>query len=178
MPADTTVLPIVDDDAHTPITLPFPVTFYGQTYTSAWVSANGFVSFTDPGYEVPDARAALPDPTGPNAALYPFWDDLVLDGSSSVRTAVVGSAPNRKFVIEWRDMYLFGNTSRRVNAEVLIAENGTITFNYAGLDNAYERGLGTVVGIENADGTVGQTYSSFRDALVDSRAVIYTPPVA
>ncbi|MER7283182.1 LamG-like jellyroll fold domain-containing protein [Dactylosporangium sp. NPDC000244] len=178
VPADTTVLPIVDDDAHTQVTLPFPVTFYGQTYTGAWVSANGFVSFTDPGYENPDVRAALPNATGPNAALYPFWDDLVLDGNSSVRTAVVGSAPNRKFVVEWRDMYLFGNTSRRVTVEAIIAENGTITFNYAGLDNAYERGLGTVVGIENADGTIGQTYSAFRDALADGRAITYTPPAA
>jgi hypothetical protein len=178
VPADTTVLPLTGDDAHTSITLPFPVTFYGQTYSTAWVSTNGLVSFADLTSDVPDGRAAVPDATAPNAALYPFWNDLVVESDSSVRTAVVGSAPNRKFVIEWRNVGMFGNSSQRLSFEVIIAENGAITFNYTGLDNPPERGTGAVVGIENADGTVGQTYSAFREALADNQAITYTPPAA
>ncbi|MEU7876550.1 carboxypeptidase-like regulatory domain-containing protein, partial [Dactylosporangium sp. NPDC049140] len=178
VPADTTVLPLTGDDAHTSITLPFPVTFYGRTYSTAWVSTNGLVSFADLTSDVPDGRAAVPDATAPNAALYPFWNDLVVESDSSVRTAVVGSAPNRKFVIEWRNVGMFGNSSQRLSFEVIIAENGAITFNYTGLDNPPERGTGAVVGIENADGTVGQTYSAFREALADNQAITYTPPAA
>ncbi|GAB3814851.1 PQQ-dependent sugar dehydrogenase [Micromonospora zhanjiangensis] len=48
-PADTTVLPLTGDDAIIKVTLPFPVRFYGQSYTSAWVDINGKLSFTDPG---------------------------------------------------------------------------------------------------------------------------------
>ncbi|WP_433056594.1 LamG-like jellyroll fold domain-containing protein [Dactylosporangium sp. CS-033363] len=176
--ADTTVLPLTGDDAHTSVSLPFPVKLYGQQYSTAWVSTNGLVSFADLSSDVPDDRAAVPDATAPNAALYPFWNDLVVESDSSVRTAVVGSAPNRKFVIEWRNVGMFGNGSLRLNFEVILAENGTITFNYTSLDNPPERGTGAVVGIENADGTVGQTYSAFREALADNRAITYTPPAA
>ncbi|GAA0723036.1 hypothetical protein GCM10010199_31250 [Dactylosporangium roseum] len=174
--ADTAVLALTGDEGVGQVTLPFPVTFYGQTYSSVWVSTNGFVSFTDPGGAHPDNRAAVPDGVAPAATLYPFWDDLVVDGSASVRTATVGSAPNRRFVIEWRNVHIFGNLSQRVTFEALISENGTVTFNYTGLDNAGERGATAVVGIEDHTGLVGQTYSSFAPSLLDGRAVTYTPP--
>ncbi|MBB5867529.1 hypothetical protein F4553_000908 [Allocatelliglobosispora scoriae] len=174
--ADTTVLPLTGDEGVTQVTLPFPVTYYGQSYSSVWVSTNGFASFTNPGGAHADDRTAVPNAAGPNAALYAFWDDLVVDGSASVRTTTLGSAPNRKFVIEWRNVYIYGNTSRRVTFEVLIGENGTVTFNYTGLDNTAERGATTVAGIEDHTGAVGQTYSSFQPSLVDNRAITYTPP--
>ncbi|MEU7870086.1 LamG-like jellyroll fold domain-containing protein [Dactylosporangium sp. NPDC049140] len=174
VPANGTVLSLTGDDAHTSVPLPFPVTFYGQTYSTVWISTNGLASFADPMSDNPEGRTGVPDPAGPNAALYPYWHDLVVDGSSSIRTAVAGST----FVIEWRNVYIFGNTSQRLSVEVLIAQNGTITFNYSGLDGPAERGTGAVVGLENADGTIGQTYSSFRDVLADNRAIIYTPPAA
>src|SRR5439155_12327276 len=37
----------VDDSPTTAIALPFPVAFYDQTFTSARVSANGFLVFSD-----------------------------------------------------------------------------------------------------------------------------------
>ncbi|MEV0566864.1 LamG-like jellyroll fold domain-containing protein [Dactylosporangium sp. NPDC050588] len=176
VPADTTVLGLTGDEGVTQVALPFPVTFYGQSSSSVWVSTNGSVSFTDPSAAHADNRAALPDSAAPNATLYPFWDDLVVDGSASVRTATIGSAPNRQFVIEWRNVHIYGNLSQRVTFEVLIAENGTVTFNYTGLDNAGERGATAVVGIENHTGLIGQTYSSFTPSLLDGRAITYTPP--
>ena len=91
---------------------------------------------------------------------------------------MLGSAPNRQFVIEWRNVHIYGNLSRRVTFEALIGENGTVTFNYTGLDNPAPRGATTVAGIEDHTGTVGQTYSSFQPSLVDNRAITYTPPAA
>src|SRR5690242_12004618 len=37
------------DDCDTAITLPFPYRLYDQTFTTAWVSANGFVHFLSGG---------------------------------------------------------------------------------------------------------------------------------
>ena len=48
-PADQTVLALTGDDNSQIVTSPFPVSFYGQTFTQLWVSTNGFVSFQDPG---------------------------------------------------------------------------------------------------------------------------------
>ena len=83
------MLPLTGDDAYTRSTLPFPVTLYGQTYSTGWVDSNGLVTFVDPGERLLDAWPipSAGHPEEPNAALYPFWHDWVVDGSASVRTA-------------------------------------------------------------------------------------------
>jgi hypothetical protein len=175
-PANDTVLALTGDDAVASVALPFSFPFYGQTYANAWISTNGFVSFVDPGNSFPDDRKELPDTGGPNLAVYPYWNDLVLDGSSSVRTAVTGTAPNRTFTVEWRNAYLFGIANARVTFEAVFAENGTITFDYADLDGDGERGADAVVGIENADGDIGLTYVDAQPVITNDRAVVFTPP--
>ena len=83
--ADTTVLALTGDDAVQQVTLPFPVKLYGQTYNTAWIDTNGLVSLVNPnGYKWDNT--ALPNPALANAAVYAFHDDLVIDGSASVRT--------------------------------------------------------------------------------------------
>ena len=42
-----------------------------------------------------------------NLAVYPFWEDFIVDGSASVRTATTGTAPNRKFIVEWRNIVFY-----------------------------------------------------------------------
>ena len=89
-----TVLPLTGDDASVTVPLPFPFTFYGQTYESVGVTTNGFITFT-PGASPfpPYLNAPIPDKGEPNAAIYALWDDLVVDATGSVRTQVVGDGP-------------------------------------------------------------------------------------
>nr|MDT0658339.1 PQQ-dependent sugar dehydrogenase [Micromonospora sp. DSM 115978] len=175
--ADQTVLPLTGDDARMAVDLPFPVPFYGHRYDRAWVSTNGFLSFADPG--LPGAiNTGLPDPAIPNAAIYPFWDDLVVRADSSVRTAVLGSAPNRRFVVEWRNVYLYGSSTARISFQLSLAESGRITMNYADLaaTSLRELGSGATVGIEDGPGGTGLAYSVNQAVLVNGRAVVFTPP--
>ncbi|MET7396462.1 PKD domain-containing protein [Dactylosporangium sp. NPDC005572] len=174
-PADTTVLPLSGDDATTQVALPFPVTLYGQTYATAWVDTNGIVSLVNPGGPHAD-NGTLPTGTLPNAAVYAFWTDLVVDASASVRTAVSGTAPNRQFIVEWRNVYLYGNTSRRLTFEAILTESGDVITNYTGLDNDFERGSVATVGIENADGSDALTYSVNTAGLQSATAVVFTAP--
>jgi hypothetical protein len=152
LPADGTVLALTGDDAIQPVGLPFPMLFYGHVYTSAWLDTNGIMSFADPGRPHTSDRTSMPSADDPNAVLAPYWDDLIVDSSASVRTAVRGTAPNRTFVIEWRNVTFFDGPTLRVSFEILLSENGDIMFSYSGLDNDIERGSQAVVGIENQTG--------------------------
>ena len=77
----------------------------------------------------------------PNAAIYSFWDDLFVDATASVRTELLGSAPNRRFVIEWRNVHFFSDTTRRIDVNVVLHENGQILTQYRNLaDDGRERG--------------------------------------
>jgi len=180
VPADSTVVGITGDDDYTAISLPFPVPLYGQSYSSAWVSTNGWVSFIDPGgahpdIAHPDEPIDLPAGGAPNAVLYAFWDDLVVDAASSVRAATTGTAPNRRFIVEWRDVYIYGDSANRFRAEAVIAESGEIAFNYANLDTPGEHGGSAAVGVENATGSQVVRYSYQQPVLNANTAVVFTP---
>jgi PKD repeat protein/glucose/arabinose dehydrogenase len=179
VPADQTVLSLAGDDAVQQISLPFPVRLYGGSYSTAWVDTNGLMSFVNPGGSATTFDASIPSTALPNLAVYPFWDDVWVDSSASVRTAVTGSAPNRQFVVEWRNVRFWADQSRRVTFEAIFHENGTITFVYQGIDaNSLEQGGSATVGIENATGTVALQYSYNQPALQNGLGVTFTPPGA
>src|SRR5947209_2004291 len=66
------------DDTVTAISLPFPVTFYGQTFTSGNASSNGNLQFTTTNTTF--NNTCLPD-AGFGASIMPYWDDLYLVNS-------------------------------------------------------------------------------------------------
>jgi hypothetical protein len=178
IPADQTVLSLTGDDAFQQISMPFGVRLYGQTYTTGWVDTNGVISFVAPNGSswnhgaIPSAPAA----NKPNAAVYPFWTDLVVDSSASVRTAVVGSAPNRQFVVEWRNVRFFDDPAR-VSFEVVFSENGDIAVAWKDIDaTTTEQGGSATVGIENAAGTVALQFSLNKPVLRTGNGVLFRPP--
>ncbi|MEV4702861.1 S8 family serine peptidase [Actinoplanes sp. NPDC049316] len=171
-----TVLPLQGDDASAPLTLPFPVTLYDQQHVSGYVTTNGFVSFTS---SVPFlGNQPIPSTDEPNGAVYAFWDDLVVSDGATVRTGLTGTAPDRRFAVEWRDAWILGvGTSARVTAEIVFFEDGRVLLQYRGIgDDPAERGASATVGIENERGTSALQYSSDQPVLADDTAILITVP--
>jgi hypothetical protein len=160
-----TVVPLTGDDTAVQVTLPFAFPFYGTTRSTAWVSTNGFINFA--AAQAQYTNLGIPTAALPNAAVYAFWDDLMVDAAASVRTELLGAAPNRRFVIEWRNVTFFGGGTARVRFEMILQENGQILFQYADLADGRELGNSATVGIENDDGTVALQYS-FNEAALDN----------
>ena len=113
-------------------------------------------------------------------AIYAFWDDLIVDASASVRTELLGTAPNRRFVIEWRNVHFFGDTTRRIDVNVVLHENGRVVSQTRNLaDDGRERGDSATIGIEDADGAVGIRFGFNQPVLRAGPAVNtiqYQPP--
>ncbi len=161
VPATGRVLGLTGDNAVTQVSLPFGVRFYGSSFRTAWVDTNGLITFTRPAGSARD-RSAIPSLAKAgraNLAVYPFWDDLVVDADASVRELVTGVAPNRRYVVEWRDVTFAADRTKRVTFEVIFEERGAITFAYAGIDGSpIESGDTATVGLENRLGTVAVQY--------------------
>jgi len=171
-----TSLPLSGDDNVVQVNLPFPFTFYGQNYNTAYVTTNGFLNFLAPNATF--SNSPIPSAAAPNGAIYPFWDDLFMDGSSTAWTKLIGSAPNRQFVIEWRNVTFFSNRTPRVDFEVVLNENGQILTQYRNIANdSQEQGNSATIGIENAAGNDALQYS-FNEATIESPdfAVLYRLP--
>ncbi|GAA1753312.1 hypothetical protein GCM10009681_25390 [Luedemannella helvata] len=171
----TTTTGVTGDEGLQQINLGFTMPYYGRPVSSVWVESNGQVHFSS--ISTPNSTVCydVPDTTAPNDTLNVFCDDLVVDGSASVRTATGGTAPNRYMVIDWHNVLRFGTTSERLDAEAILYENGDITVNYANLSNANERGAYAMVGLENATGTLGTQYLHHEAKLLDGTAITFRP---
>lgn len=173
----TDLLALSGDDAAALVALPFSITFYGTSYANVYVTTNGLVSFT--GGSTAWANTSIPGTASPNAAIYPYWDDLYIDSpTANIYTASLGSAPNRQFVVEWRNVRHFGDATRRVGFEVILNENGDVQTMYKDVasGDGLEMGNSATVGIENQTGTVALQYSYNEGVLSTGLAVRYFKP--
>ncbi len=151
--AAANVLPLTGNDASATVTLPFVYRHYGVDYSTAYVSTNGVVNFA--GANTSPSNVNLPNASAPNAALYGFWDDLLVDSLSEVRTQTHGSGADRRFVIEWWNVALVAEPTRRFSFEILLYEDRQKrpVFQYRDIDaNTIETGSSATVGKENAAG--------------------------
>src|SRR5262245_15720051 len=112
------------DDCATLVNFPFPVSVYGDTYTSAYVTDNGSVQFLTSNGGAPVVACTPLAINGFDRALIPYLGDLRTDESNDgIFTTTTGSAPHRQFVIEWRTTYF--QRAGTANFEVILPEDST-----------------------------------------------------
>lgn len=126
------------DDGSANLVLPFAFSFYGIATDRICVNNNGFVLLQTtepcPGYPIDGSIPAL----FRFPAIIPFWDDLYTGGN--VYHATLGSAPDRRFVVQWhqKNHYDEGASNPGGVSFELILEEGTgrIAFEY--LDTTFD----------------------------------------
>ena len=152
-----------DDWYSTLSSLPIPIRFYGQSYSSMQVHTNGFITFGATALSGPQARdnTVLPSSGLPNSVIAPFWDDLLVDGLADVSYAITGSEPNRVMLIDFMNLTDWSTQTARVSSQVRIYEavgslNSRIEIVY-GLSANWGGAIRCTVGIENASGSSAVT---------------------
>ena len=172
----------LDDDDSVSITPPFPIKFGGIEFSELWVNSNGNITLTAP------FLASWVNDTLPtnliDGVIAPFWQDLQPDPDTdrNVFWDVIGNAPNRELVIEWRNVRLYGGaTNETVRFQVVFRENSDeILFLYAdtifgGNSSWADNGAGATIGIQVALGSA--TLFSYKTASVKSgTALLWTIP--
>ncbi|HEY0698036.1 MAG TPA: carboxypeptidase-like regulatory domain-containing protein, partial [Micromonospora sp.] len=183
LPADT-VIPISGDVASANVDLPFVFWLYGKATRQIRVSIDGRIA-TDTRFLSEDIMGTipsrpLPDGASPGGSIYPFWTDLLLDAQSSLRTGVVGTAPHRSVVVEWREAVLNWGNGQRITAQAVLGEDGGIRFQYAGLDTPAEHGAGVglpvAVGIADERSATASQFLFTSPQLDAGVAIVYRGP--
>ncbi|MDY0082552.1 MAG: hypothetical protein RBR74_05160, partial [Ignavibacteriaceae bacterium] len=123
---DATLSTATGNDGSENISLPFNFPYMGVTYSTARISVNGWLelgqSYTGLGYDN-DLASTTAKPL-----ICPLWDDLIDDEISEIRYKTIGVAPNRQFIVEWKDIEVSGG---RKSFQVSLFElDGTIAFHY------------------------------------------------
>lgn len=171
-PQASTLVDLTGDDQRAVVDLPFAVPFYGINYTSISVTTNGSAAFG--AASSTQTNREIPSTLTPNGALYPMWDDLMVDASAGVYTTVVGTAPHRRFVIEWRNVRSYFDAEQRLSFAAEIGEDGGIIYRYKDVaGTSYESGSSATIGLENETGTVAFQYSFNTSVLTDGTAIAF-----
>jgi cysteine-rich repeat protein len=170
----STPLALDDDTPSAPIALPFVFEFFGKPYTSVSVSPNGFLRFGPPealtanwprGTKMPDARS-------PNGVLAGLWKDIDPSRGGTVVHAVVGSPPDRRFVVQFSDVPDRDRPAVLNSFQIELAETSNdIVVRYAGAS-----GSGAFGGVEGENGAAGLNWFTDEDPLALERAAVrYSP---
>lgn len=161
-----------EDDASTVITLPFPVTYYGEEFTQITVCTNGWAAFGVHSV-VNFHNRIIPSPIGPPAMLSPFWDDLTTGLGRVYRHA---TEDDGQFIIEWSNvnhLYMQDRLSFELiifNTDIYPTGTGDndIKFQYNLYENTDIVGNFATIGIESPDSRTGlqASYNNINDPSV------------
>jgi hypothetical protein len=143
-----------DDQVSGALNIGFSFDFYGSTYSSVYVSSNGFLTFTGGGSSGCCTGQALPTSDGINNLIAGLWEDLDTNGNSTgtMWYDVLGVAGSREFVMGFYDVAHFPSGNPTTFEMILHEGSNDIELQYGRLSGD---GGTHSVGIENATGTIG-----------------------
>lgn len=171
------------DDQYVPVALPFAFNFYGNAYSTAYLTSNGEILFGAGSTQFTNTDLTLS--SGPGApGIYTYWDDLYTRNSddAGVYYETIGTTPgSRKFVVqEVANSYNVGGAV--LNFQTVLDEaSGDILMRYtqtafgvAGETN-FDNGGSATVGIQG-DFATGQTveWSFNQPVLRDNESLCFT----
>ena len=158
--------PALDDTASPVTNIGFEFWFDGTRHTQFSINANGLARLgsTVIGTTFNNSTSGLNTVTNaPKIAAY--FEDLCTGPNGKVHYKVVGSAPNRKLVVEWRDMKIpresnctafttFGTFQMWLFESAAMATPGRIQFVYgAGVGPSDDTDLGASIGLQSGVAT-------------------------
>jgi gliding motility-associated-like protein len=113
-----------DDQYSGIVPIGFNFTFYGANYNNCVISSNGYITFNTGvanGFSPWAINNAVPNPALPVNTVMAPWQDYNPGAAASgpVAYATIGTAPNRRFVVLWKDMIMFGTQQLGCSAVVL-----------------------------------------------------------
>lgn len=155
--------------------LPFPFTFYGTEYNSLIAHVDGAVQFGEPSDELGE-NSCLTAPLGQLVA--PYWEDLDLTLYGYLEYEVVGSSPNRIYVLEWDAVPLYEDESSAVTFEVqFFEESQNIAFLYEEVGTETNgNGRGATIGLASQATGGSLTFSCNQAAVYDGDALLFVHP--
>ena len=171
--------------------LGFDFEFFGQVHQKVTINTNGYVVFTDDDdnsldFKLEDNFADQLFEKGtevndlPIAA--PFWGNLDIQLSGGIFTATRGTAPNRRFIVQYENhrRVLTGtpaNDPRVTFQMVLFESTGQIEFRYEDVSNNQNLvAVGITDGSGNNFAEVGIGKTDTDKIVFDNTRIVFTPP--
>ena len=147
------------------VNLGFTFNFYGQNYTQCVIGSNGLVSFNtnQANTYCPWSLTGGPLPnaiiTGARNSAMLTYQDINPSLGGQIQYQSIGTAPNRKFVVLYKDIYMFSCTQQCNYMAIILYETSNVVEYHIGnkpICNTWNSGL-AIQGTENNAMTVAHT---------------------
>lgn len=171
----TTWLASSCDDCYYTVNLPFTFRFYDRTYNRVYVNNNGMLTFETGSSKW--SNYPVSDPNTPDYSILAFWDDLDYRDIGDIYYGQGGTAPNRYFVVEFRNPNHFSRAGNGIHVSVVLYENGTVELSYKDVSfglSEYNYGASATVGIKK-NSSVYHQYLYNSPALSNGMTIRYNP---
>ncbi len=144
----------LDDGRWDNITIPFTFRFFGNTFNAVNISTNGWVGLGTTNSTATGYGVSLPNAAVPNNVIHAISADLTFAGASNpaiLQYFEVGSAPNRKFIINYSNIKFFSGSATADVQVILYETTNAVEIHTTNCTNTTEP---KAQGIENSTGTV------------------------
>jgi len=167
-----------DDRSWGALPIGFNFDFFGNTYSNFYVTSNGLVMFGSGTTQWTNSN--IPTAGGANNYIAPFWDDLIIHSTGDIMYQTIGTAPNRKLVVQYSNMSFWSSTVLLGTIQVILYEgSNNIQMQYRSIvDLSSDRASGNsaTIGLENINGTAGVLCSYNTAGYIQSeKAILFTP---
>ena len=184
-----------NDDAAAQLTLPFDFTLFTSTFLAGSklnVTTNGWMALGASSVQPEFQNGALPGTSVPRQGsasgttgtlspnlIAPFFDDLILQRQdSNVSARLIGTAPDRRWVIDWQNLSIIHEDNflleGRVSFQAILFEGSNdIAFQYKTLEGPRAYGESATVGLQNAARTLAAQFSFNQAQLYPGRVVVF-----
>lgn len=175
----------VDDDEASPVpmAMPFAFSLFGASAPYWSTSTNGVVELWPSSAGSPTDEydnEELPSTVFSAGALAPFWDDLYLQSSTTIRYGVVGDTPTRRFIVDWDNIDTYSEEQSLHFQAKLFETSNVIEFHYCSMTTTgtslRHTGSSATIGAQSLDGASSVQVSYDADNAVASGSLIRLVP--
>ncbi len=153
-----TAVAVGDDQFSSVVNIGFTFCYYGNAYTQLCIGSNGNITFNIAqalAYDQWPIGAAMPTAADPTNTINGPWQDLYPPGGGTIKWAVYGNAPCRRFVASWNQVAMYSCTTTLCTQQITLYETTNIIENFIqskGLCAGWNGG-NAIQGVQNAAGT-------------------------
>ena len=161
-----TQVTLSDDAVSGALPIGFTFCFIGNNYTQFYIGSNGWISFTA-GQPTTFISQIIPstNPSVPKNCIFAPWMDWDPSQGGQIFYKTVGTAPNRKLVVSWVNVPLWGGSCNQFTGtfQIVIEEGTNIVNNYIQNKPICQQGgsgggsLFATQGVHDLTGTIAYT---------------------
>lgn len=129
------------DDSYFLYNLPFAFDFYGTSYTQAYITSNGLITFGAGTSSYSDSISGL----GSYRAIAPAWNDWI-QRTSTGRDIFIKQPTSNSLAVQW-NAARYSNESKTANFEAVLYDSGNIQFNYGVANDSFSGDV--TIGLSN-----------------------------